>query len=104
MASLPKCKSACLIHSSAQKKASPGRDGLPRVAARGKRRLYRPIIVMTAHGPTETAIRATKLGAFDYLPKPFDMEELIELLAKAIASARLRPQPVELGDAPAASD
>jgi nitrogen regulation protein NR(I) len=82
----------------------PGMDGLALVAALRQTRPYLPIIVMTAHGTTETAIRATKLGAFDYLLKPFDMEELIELLAKAIASARLRSQPVELGDAPAASD
>ena len=38
-----------------------------------------PIILMTAHGTSETAIEATKFGAFDYLMKPFDMEELLNM-------------------------
>ena len=52
---------------------------------------------MTAHGTTETAIEATKLGAYDYLLKPFEMEELLDLVDKAVASSRLMTQPVELG-------
>ena len=46
-----------------------------------------PIILMTARGTTETAIEAIKLGAYDYLLKPFEMEELIELVAKASANS-----------------
>jgi DNA-binding NtrC family response regulator len=35
-----------------------------------------PVVLMTAHGTTETAIEATRRGAFDYIVKPFEMEEL----------------------------
>jgi hypothetical protein len=52
---------------------------------------------MTAHGTTETAIEATKLGAYDYLLKPFEMEELIDLVARAVASGRQAAEVVELG-------
>ncbi len=57
-----------------------------------------PIILITAHGTTETAIEATKWGAFDYLPKPFDVEELLDLTAKAIESSRLMSEPVDMGE------
>ncbi len=56
-----------------------------------------PIILMTAHGTTETAIEATKCGAYDYLLKPFEMPELIDLVEKAIASRRLMTEPVGMG-------
>ena len=52
---------------------------------------------MTAHGTTEIAIEATKLGAYDYLLKPFEMEELLDLVGKAVESSRLMSEPVELG-------
>jgi len=38
---------------------------------------------MTAHGTSETAIEATKFGAYDYLVKPFEMEELLEVVERA---------------------
>ena len=63
-----------------------------------------PVILMTAHGTTETAIEATKLGAYDYLLKPFEIPELIALVQKALASSRLMFAPVALGSASAASD
>src|SRR5437867_9974258 len=56
-----------------------------------------PIILITAHGTTETAIEATKAGAYDYLLKPFEIPELIDLVEKAVASRRLMTEPVELG-------
>lgn len=58
-----------------------------------------PIILMTAHHSTEIAIRATQLGAYDYLLKPFEFARLLELIAHAIVSARFTSQPVELGQA-----
>jgi DNA-binding NtrC family response regulator len=57
---------------------------------------------MTAHGTIETAIEATKLGAYDYLQKPFEMPELITLLGKAVEAGRLMREPVALADAPSA--
>jgi len=63
-----------------------------------------PVILMTAHHTTETAIEATKLGAYDYLLKPFDPAELLDMIDKAVASSRLVSEPVELGDTAAPSD
>jgi two-component system nitrogen regulation response regulator GlnG len=47
-----------------------------------------PVIMMTAYGTTQTAIEAMKLGAFDYLLKPFDIPKLKELIAGALRDAR----------------
>jgi DNA-binding NtrC family response regulator len=58
-----------------------------------------PIIMMTAHGTTDTAIEATKLGVYEYLVKPFEVEDLLELVASAVAHSRLMSEPVELGEA-----
>ena len=66
----------------------PGLGGLDLVRRLHAAKPTLPILLMTAHGTTETAIEATKLGAFDYLLKPFEMEDLIELLAKAVDSGR----------------
>src|SRR5437764_7590944 len=63
-----------------------------------------PLILMTAHGTTETAIEATKFGAYDYLLKPFEMSELLELVAKAAVASRLMTEPVEFGTSETAHD
>jgi nitrogen regulation protein NR(I) len=59
-----------------------------------------PVVLMTAHGTIETAIEATKLGAYDYLQKPFEMPALIEVLHRAADAGRLMREPVTLPDAP----
>jgi nitrogen regulation protein NR(I) len=82
----------------------PGRSGLELVRQLHAAQPRLPVIVMTAHGTTETAIEATKLGAYDYLLKPFDMPDLIGLIENAIASSRMMCQPVALGEAAAGSD
>ncbi len=50
------------------------------------------IMMMTAHATIESAIEAMKLGAFDYLQKPFDVDELIVIASRAIEHHRLRTQ------------
>jgi nitrogen regulation protein NR(I) len=75
----------------------PGLNGLEVVRQIHAVKPRLPIILMTAHGTTELAIEATKLGAYDYLLKPFEMEELLDLVAKAVASSRLMSEPVEIG-------
>jgi DNA-binding NtrC family response regulator len=75
----------------------PGLGGLDLIRRLHAARPRLPIVLMTAHGTTETAIEATKLGAFDYLLKPFEMEELIDLVAKAVSSGRQAAEVVELG-------
>ncbi len=76
----------------------PGLGGLELVRELHQAKPRLPIILMTAHGTTETAIEATKSGAYDYLLKPFDMPEFIELVEKALASRRLMNETVELGE------
>jgi len=50
------------------------------------------IVMMTAHATIESAIEAMKLGAFDFLQKPFDVDELLVVLTRAIEHQRLRTQ------------
>jgi two-component system nitrogen regulation response regulator GlnG len=56
----------------------------------------RPVIVITAHGTTETAIEAMKLGAFDYLVKPIDLDRFSQILERAFEAARLMHVPALL--------
>lgn len=74
----------------------PGLDGLELVRAVRNTKARLPIIVMTAHGTTETAINAMKLGAFEYLLKPVDIPELLSVLDKAVRASRQMSVPVEL--------
>jgi two-component system nitrogen regulation response regulator GlnG len=53
----------------------------------------RPVIFITAHGTTDTAIEAMKQGAFDYLVKPVDLERISGLLTRAFEAARLMGVP-----------
>lgn len=48
-----------------------------------------PIIMISGHGTIETAVEATKLGAFDFLPKPLDRDKLLITLRNAIQQAKL---------------
>lgn len=47
-----------------------------------------PVIIMTAYSSTETAIEATKMGAFDYVLKPFDIPDILALINQAIEAGR----------------
>jgi len=77
----------------------PGLGGLELVEQLHAAKPKQPVILMTAHGTTETAIEATKLGACDYLLKPFEADELLDMIASAVASSRLMSEPVEMGEA-----
>jgi DNA-binding NtrC family response regulator len=50
-----------------------------------------PVIFITAHGTSETAIEAMKAGAFDYLPKPLDLPRLRQLVDRAVRMHRSAP-------------
>ena len=56
----------------------------------------RPVIFITAHGTTDTAIEAMKGGAFDYLVKPVDLDRLTQVLDRALEAARLMQTPAVL--------
>lgn len=55
-----------------------------------------PVIIITAHGTIDTAIQSMKEGAFDYITKPFDIDELILLVQKAVEMGRLKNEVIYL--------
>jgi len=66
----------------------PGMDG---ISLLGKiQELYPelPVIIMTAHSDLESAVSAYQGGAFEYLPKPFDIDDAVELVERAAATVR----------------
>jgi two-component system nitrogen regulation response regulator GlnG len=74
----------------------PDRSGLEVFAAIHALDPKRPVIFITAHGTTDTAIEAMKGGAFDYLIKPVDLERLSQLLDRAFDAAHLMKAPAVL--------
>jgi DNA-binding NtrC family response regulator len=62
----------------------PGRDGLSTIQDLRRRIGSAPIIVITAFGNLDTAVRALEEGAYDYLTKPFDLEQVSEVLRRAL--------------------
>jgi two-component system nitrogen regulation response regulator GlnG len=61
----------------------------------------RPVVFVTAHATTETTIEAMKRGAFDYLTKPLDLEQMNGVLTRAFEAARLMHDTAALPDDPA---
>jgi DNA-binding NtrC family response regulator len=55
-----------------------------------------PVIIITAFGTTETAIQAIKQGAYDYIYKPFDVPEMLDLVKKALLAGRCMSSPVDV--------
>jgi nitrogen regulation protein NR(I) len=82
----------------------PGLSGLQLVRELHPLRPRLPILMMTAHGTTETAIEAIQSGAFDYVLKPFEISELLKLVKQAVTASRLMSEPVQLGEARASGD
>lgn len=76
----------------------PGLGGLELIGQLHAAKPKLPIIMITAHGTTETAIEAMKLGACEYLVKPFEADELLDLAASAVASSRRMSEPVDVGE------
>ncbi len=70
----------------------PGMDGQQVLAHVKKEYPYIPVLVMTAFGSIDRAVEAMKSGAFDYITKPFDNNELLLSLTKAVQLARAEQQ------------
>lgn len=67
----------------------PGMDGVELLRKTREVCPESEVIIMTGYGTVNTAVKAMKVGAFDYIEKPFDPEELLPLVAKALARKKL---------------
>jgi len=74
----------------------PGMNGLKTFEAIHAIEPKLPVIIMTAYGTTETAIEATKMGAFDYVLKPFEIPDMLAVIQQALEAGRFMRSPVEL--------
>ncbi|MBP2671611.1 MAG: putative Nitrogen assimilation transcription regulatory protein (ntrC)(synonyms:glnT, glnG), partial [candidate division NC10 bacterium] len=85
----------------------PGQDGLAVLGELRKRRPDLPVIMMTAYGTLQVAVEAMKQGAYDYIGKPFDVDEVLLVVDKALEAQalvrevsqlrRLAEEPFDLG-------
>jgi nitrogen regulation protein NR(I) len=78
----------------------PGMSGLEAFRAIHEMEPKLPVIVMTGKGTTETAIEATKLGAFEYVLKPLEFPDSLALISQALDAGRCMRSRVELDVAP----
>ena len=87
----------------------PGRSGLELLTQIRASQPELPVIVMTAHSDLDSAVAAYQGGAFEYLPKPFDMDQAVDLVRRAAQQRAPAPEPAAearripemLGQAPA---
>lgn len=70
----------------------PGMDGLELLDLIRARYPDLPVIIMTAHSDLDSAVSAYKGGAFEYLPKPFDVDEAVALVNRALEARAQQPQ------------
>lgn len=87
----------------------PGISGLELANRLSDKRPNLPIIVMTAHTDLDSALSSYQSGAFEYLPKPFDIEDALKLVKQAIDQHQIEPATIRetvttaqmIGEAPA---
>jgi two-component system, NtrC family, nitrogen regulation response regulator GlnG len=72
----------------------PGIDGLQMLAEVKEHYPELPVIIMTAYSDLDSAVSVYEGGAFEYLPKPFDVDEAVELVQRAITHSREQHQEV----------
>jgi DNA-binding NtrC family response regulator len=77
----------------------PGMSGLAAFQAIHSIEPKLPVIMMTAYATTESAIEATKMGAFDYILKPFEIPDMLAVIRQAEEAGRFMRSPVDMGGA-----
>src|SRR5262249_16909443 len=77
----------------------PGADGLQVLRAAREREPRTSVVLLTAYGSIETAVEAMREGAFDFIQKPLDLEQIELRVAKALEHGRLVAEGRELRDA-----
>ena len=70
----------------------PGIDGIETLKEIKKENSHIQVIIITGHGTIETAVKATKLGAFDLIEKPLSIEKVIVAINKAMKFRRLEEE------------
>jgi two-component system, NtrC family, nitrogen regulation response regulator NtrX len=70
----------------------PGADGLATLARIRERRLDVPVVMISGHGNIESAVRAIKLGAFDFIEKPLSLEKTMLVVRNALRQRRLEAE------------
>ena len=75
----------------------PGMDGFELLNKIQNRYPELPVIIITAHSDLDSAVTAYQGGAFEYLPKPFDVDEAVELTRRAVDHSRSSKSPDETG-------
>lgn len=78
----------------------PGINGMETFKQIKKNDSKLPVIIVTAYGTTQIAIEATKMGAYDYVLKPFDVPEMLNLIELAIEAGYFMRSPVEVDAVP----
>jgi two-component system nitrogen regulation response regulator NtrX len=76
--------------------AMPGRDGIEVLEAVRDRWPCLPVIMMSGHGTIETAVKATRLGAYDFIEKPLSFDKLLLTIEHALEQERLRKENLRL--------
>ena len=64
----------------------PGMNGKEVLETLKKDHKFLEVIILTGHGSVDSAVECTKLGAFGYLPKPYELDNLLEILQQAYES------------------
>jgi two-component system nitrogen regulation response regulator NtrX len=70
----------------------PGMDGLVTLARLRERRVDAPVVMISGHGNIESAVRAIKLGAFDFVEKPLSLEKTVLVVGNAVRQRRLEAE------------
>jgi DNA-binding NtrC family response regulator len=76
----------------------PVKDGLAILRTSKEENQLVPVIIMTAFGSVETAVKAMKEGAFDFITKPFDIDHLLMLIRRALETQRVLTENILLKD------
>jgi DNA-binding response OmpR family regulator len=72
----------------------PGMNGLAILKSLRAKKISVPVLIVTARGEVEDRIKGLDIGADDYIPKPFDLDELMARLRAAIRRSKGKPSPV----------
>jgi two-component system, NtrC family, nitrogen regulation response regulator NtrX len=70
----------------------PGMDGLATLSKLRERRVDSPVVMISGHGNIESAVRAIKLGAFDFVEKPLSLEKTVLVIGNAVRQRRLEAE------------